>query len=74
MNKLAELHTSTAKLVLLYLIHYGPARSQTEIENALNISHKAMWQAKRELLAQGFWQETERNITSIAPKIEPPTH
>lgn len=62
--RLDELNTPTSKLVRLYLLHYGPVKSLTQLEKELGVSHKAMWQAKNALLEAGMWQEREKEITT----------
>ena len=60
--RLDELSTPTSKLVRLYLLHHGPVRSLKQLEDELNVSHKAIWQAKKILISAGMWRENEREI------------
>ncbi len=68
---LDALPTATAKLVRLWLWHYGPARSGAQIEKELGISHKALWEAKKTLLEHGIWTEKDREITTPKGRAKP---
>lgn len=60
--RLDELRTPISKLVRLYLLHHGPVSTLAELERELDVSHKAIWQAKSALIDAGMWDEDPKQI------------